>query len=147
MVETQKLCHALQADLEGQKQARRAELEVWSGRYSLLRGECDDLQEEVIYLQEALKVTRAALIAAEQLCRSLEAQLDAVHNLQDAPPRMLSLVAALDETDRHASVPDLVAVISNLESRTHGAMASELVSSVSQSRAVEEVMELLSALE
>ncbi|MET8137997.1 ATP/GTP-binding protein [Streptomyces sp. NPDC005251] len=139
----------LETNLEGQQLTHRTELEVWQGEYTRLQEECGDLQEQVIYLQESLAVARAELIAAEDRCHRLGIQLDTVQELgsdgdedNDSP----SIMAMLEEADRRSSVPELVRAVSDLELRTRQAMASELVRAASQSRTIEEVVGLLSAL-
>ncbi|MGW3934567.1 ATP/GTP-binding protein [Streptomyces phaeochromogenes] len=139
----------LEVRLEEQRLAHRAEVEVWQAEHEQLEDECGDLQEQVVYLQEALTVTRAELIAAEEQCHRLESQLETLQELgqdrsdSNGPP---SLMVMLEEADRTASVPELVRVVGDLELRTRQAMASELVRSASQSRTVEEVAGLLAAL-
>ncbi|MGC5565479.1 hypothetical protein ACPYPG_21945 [Streptomyces sp. FR-108] len=100
-------------------------------------------------LQEALTLTRAELMAAEEQCHQLESQLESLQELgphrSDAGDRP-SLMVMLEEADRTASVPELVRVVGDLELRTRQAMAGELVRSASQSRTVDEVAGLLAAL-
>ncbi|MFF1959854.1 hypothetical protein ACFVWX_23090 [Streptomyces sp. NPDC058220] len=146
LAEAQSRCHSLVLELEGQWLTHRAEVDLWQGEYDELRSECEDLQEQVVFLQEALAVARAEQVAAEDQCVRLEAQLEQLQELRGDDQSRLSLMAALDATDRTASVPELIAVVSDLESRTQRAMASELVTSVSRSREVREVAALLSAL-
>ncbi|MEV4340356.1 ATP/GTP-binding protein [Streptomyces sp. NPDC049590] len=135
--------------LESQLEARRGEVELWQGEYALLQEESGDLQEQVVFLQEALAVTRAELIAAEDRCHRLETRLETLQEVtgsgreDDEPP---SIMVMLEEADRRSSVPELVRAVGDLELRTRKAMASELVRSASQSRAVEEVAGLLCAL-
>ncbi|QIJ63512.1 ATP/GTP-binding protein [Streptomyces sp. JB150] len=142
-------CRNLEAQLEEQRLAHRGEVELWRGEYARLQEESGDLQEQVIYLQEALAVTRAELIAAEDRCHRLESRLETLQALgggeQDDDERP-SIVAMLEEADRRSSVPELVRAVGDLELRTRKAMASELVRSAGQSRTVEEVAGLLSAL-
>lgn len=140
-------CRDLAIDLDQQAQTYRAELELWQGEYDQLGRECDDLQQEITYLKEALAVTQAELIAAEDQCCMLESQLETVQELWQEAAVVPSLMAALEATDRTASVPELVSVVSDLESRTQRAMASELVRSVSRSRPVHEVVALLAGLD
>lgn len=140
-------CRDLAIELDQQAQAYRAELDLWQGEYEQLGRECDDLQQEITYLKEALAVTQAELIAAEDQCSMLESQLETVQELWQEAAVVPSLMAALEATDRTASVPELVSVVSDLESRTQRAMASELVKSVSRSRPVHEVAALLAGLE
>ncbi|KAB1987474.1 coiled-coil domain-containing protein [Streptomyces triticiradicis] len=137
----------LETSLEGQRLTHRGELEVWQGEYTRLQEECGDLQEQVIYLQESLAVARAELIAAEDRCHRLEIQLETVQELgSDDGGEAPSIMAMLEEADRRSSVPELVRAVSDLELRTRQAMASELVRAASQSRTIEEVVGLLSAL-
>ncbi|MFM9456895.1 coiled-coil domain-containing protein [Streptomyces europaeiscabiei] len=139
----------LETQIEEQRLSHRAELEVWRGEYEQLEEECGDLQEQVIYLQESLAVTRAELIAAEDRCHRLETQLEITQEAggdeaaDGVPP---SLMLILEEADRRSSVPDLVRTVGDLELRTRQATASELVRSASQSRTIEEVAGLLAAL-
>lgn len=142
-------CRNLETQLEEQLLAHRGEVELWQGEYALLQEESGDLQEQVTYLQEALAVTRAELIAAEDRCQRLETRLETLQELggegqeDGAPP---SIMVMLEEADRRSSVPELVRAVGDLELRTRKAMASELVKSASQSRTIEEVAGLLSAL-
>ncbi|GCB52078.1 hypothetical protein SNL152K_9434 [Streptomyces sp. NL15-2K] len=142
-------CRNLETQLEEQRLAHRGEVELWQGEYARLQEESGDLQEQVIYLQEALAVTRAELIAAEDRCHRLETRLETLQELggdgqeDDGPP---SIMVMLEEADRRSSVPELVRAVGDLELRTRKAMASELVRSASQSRTIEEVAGLLSAL-
>lgn len=140
-------CHGLAVELEQQALAHQAEVDVWQGEYEQLGRECDDLQQEITYLKEALAVTRAELIAAEDQCHMLESQLETVQGLWQEAVGVPSLMAALEATDRSATVPELVTVVSDLDSRTQRAMASELVTSVSKSRTVHEVAALLAGLD
>ncbi|MFH8371463.1 hypothetical protein [Streptomyces sp. NPDC018031] len=146
LMEARGRCRDLEVQLEGQRLAHRAELEVWRGEYERLETECEDLQEQVHYLQEALAVARAELIAAEEQCQRLENELETAQRHEPDGGTASSLMAALEAADRTASVPELVAVVGSLESRTQRAMASELVTSVSRSRSVQEVAALLAAL-
>ncbi|MDX3640338.1 ATP/GTP-binding protein [Streptomyces sp. MB09-02B] len=149
LAEVRSRCRHLETRIEEQRLDHRAELAVWHGEYARLEEECGDLQEQVIYLQEALTVTRAELIAAEDRCHRLETQLeitqeaDRDQSADGVPP---SLMLILEEADRTSSVPDLVRTVGDLELRTRQATASELVRSASQSRTVEEVAGLLAAL-
>lgn len=140
-------CRDLAIELDQRTQLHRAELDLWQGEYEQLGRECDDLQREITYLKEVLAVTQAELIAAEDQCRMLESQLETVQELWQEAAVVPSLMAALEATDRTASVPELVSVVSDLESRTRRAMASELVTSVSRSRPVHEVAALLAGLD
>ncbi|MBK3579860.1 ATP/GTP-binding protein [Streptomyces sp. MBT65] len=142
-------CRNLETQMEEQLLTHRAEVELWRGEHVRLEEESGDLQEQVIYLQEALAVTRAELIAAEDRCHRLEARLDAfeelsAHATEDGGTP--SIMAMLEEADRRSSVPELVQAVGDLEQRTRQAIASELVRSASQSRTVEEVAGLLSGL-
>ncbi|MEW2287330.1 ATP/GTP-binding protein [Streptomyces sp. NPDC047841] len=135
--------------LETQLEARRGEVELWQGEYARLQEESGDLQEQVVYLQEALAVTRAELIAAEDLCHRLEARLETLQEVSESGregDEAPSIMVMLEEADRRSSVPELVRAVGDLELRTRKAMASELVRSASQSRTVEEVAGLLCAL-
>ncbi|QHC30744.1 ATP/GTP-binding protein [Streptomyces sp. HF10] len=142
-------CRTLETQLEEQQLAHLGEVELWQGEYERLQEESGDLQEQVVYLQEALAVTRAELIAAEDRCHRLETKLETLQELggdgpdDEGPP---SLTVMLEEADRRYSVPQLVRAVGDLELRTRKAMASELVRSASQSRTIEEVAALLSAL-
>ncbi|MFI8360044.1 hypothetical protein ACIGD1_07770 [Streptomyces sp. NPDC085612] len=140
-------CRQLQVDLEGQRLARRSDLELWQGEFDELEDECRDLEQQVGYLREALAVARAELIAAEEQCHHLETQLEQAQDLEAQPVGRISLMALLEETDRSASVAELITVVADLESRTQRAMASELVASVSRSREVQEVAVLLAGLQ
>ncbi|MBB4986457.1 MULTISPECIES: hypothetical protein [Streptomyces] len=139
-------CENLELKLDEQQSAHRADVALWEGEYEQLQSECGDLRQEVLFLQEALAVTRAELIAAEEQCHRLEAELDALAELERPGEGASSLMAALEAADRTASVAELVAVVGDLEARTQQAMARELVSSASRSRRVEEVAALLSGL-
>ncbi|WRZ88176.1 hypothetical protein OHB54_03395 [Streptomyces sp. NBC_01007] len=145
--QTEARCRSLVIELEQQELAHRAEVDLWQGEYEQLGRECDDLQQEITYLKEALAVTQAELIAVEDQCHVLESQLETVQTLWQEAAVVPSLMAALEATDRTASIPELVSVISDLETRTQRAMASELVTSVSRSRPVLEVAALLAGLE
>ncbi|MGW6317687.1 hypothetical protein [Streptomyces sp. NPDC055099] len=145
--QTEARCHKLVVELEQQARAHQAEVDVWQGEYEQLGREFDDLQQEITYLKEALAVTQAELIAAEDQCHMLESQLETVQGLWQEAVGVPSLMAALEATDRSASIPELLTVVSDLESRTHRAMASELVTSVSKSRNVHEVAALLAGLD
>ncbi|MCM2388330.1 hypothetical protein [Streptomyces albipurpureus] len=147
LAETVGRCRRLEMQLDSQQSAHRAEVALWEGEYEQLHAECRDLRVEMLFLQEELAVTRAELIGAEEQCRRLEADLDARTQLEEGSGSVSSLMAALEAADRTASVQELVAVIEDLESRTHQAMARELVSSVSRSRRVEEVAALLAGLQ
>ncbi|MEU6124764.1 hypothetical protein [Streptomyces sp. NPDC047123] len=140
-------CHGLVVELEQQTLAHQAEVDVWQGEYEDLGRECDELQQEINDLKEVLAVTQAELIAAENHCHMLESQLETVQGLWQEAVGASSLMAALEATDRSASVPELVTVVSDLELRTQRAMASELVTSVSKSRPVAEVAALLAGLD
>lgn len=145
LAKTQGRCRNLEMRLEGQQLVQSAEIEVWQGEYRRLEEECDDLRQEVTYLQAALTETRTELIAAEEECHQLETRLETLQKLdQDGTP---SLMFVLEEADRTASVPELVQAVEDLELRTRRAMASELVRSASQSRTIEEVAGLLAALQ
>ncbi|MFD3580514.1 hypothetical protein [Streptomyces sp. NPDC058644] len=144
---TEARCQGLVVELEQQSRAHQAEVDVWQGEYEQLGRECDDLQQEITYLKEALAVTQAELITAEDQCHMLESQLETVQGLWQEAVGVPSLMAALEATDRSASIPELVTVVSDLESRTQRAMASELVTSVSKSRTVHEVASLLAGLD
>ncbi|WP_369142216.1 hypothetical protein [Streptomyces sp. R44] len=139
-------CASLELKLDEQQSAHRADVALWEGEYEQLRSECGDLRQEVLFLQEALAVTRAELIAAEDQCHRLEVELDALAELEPRGEGASSLMAALEAADRTASVAELVAVVGDLEARTQQAIARELVSSASRSRRVEEVAALLSGL-
>lgn len=145
LAKTQGRCRNLEIRLEGQQLAQHAEIEVWQGEYKRLEEECGDLRQEVTYLQEALAETRAELIAAEEECYQLETRLETLQKLD--PDGTPSLMFVLEEADRTSSVPELVQAVGDLELRTRRAMASELVRSASQSRTIEEVAGLLSALQ
>ncbi|MEW1828249.1 hypothetical protein [Streptomyces sp. NPDC088196] len=139
----------LETQIEEHHLAHRAELELRYGEYARLQEESGDLQEQVIYLQEVLAVTRAELIAAEDRCHRLEDRLETLQEIapsegQDAESP--SIISMLEAADRSSSVPELVRAVGDLELRTRQAMASELVRSASQSRTIEEVAGLLSAL-
>lgn len=89
------------------------------------------------------------LIAAEDRCHRLEGRLETLQEIapsegQDAETP--SIISMLEAADRSSSVPELVRAVGDLELRTRQAMASELVRSASQSRTIEEVAGLLSAL-
>ncbi|MFJ4816294.1 hypothetical protein [Streptomyces sp. NPDC088801] len=148
LANVQSRCRNLEMRMEQQQLAQRAEVELWQGEYKQLDAECTDLQDQVSYLQEALAVTRAELIAVEDECHRLEVQLEAVQELHPDPDQagIPSLTVMLEEADRTASVPELVRVVGDLELRTRQATAGELVRSASQSRTVEEVAGLLAAL-
>ncbi|MFB7600123.1 ATP/GTP-binding protein [Streptomyces sp. NPDC056160] len=142
-------CRNLEERLEEQHLAHRGEVVLWQGEYVRLQEECGDLQEQVIYLEESLAVTRAELIAAEDRCQRLETRLESLQELggegaEDGDPP--SIMSMLEAADRRSSVPELVRAVGDLELRTRKAMASELVRAASQSRTVEEVAGLLSAL-
>ncbi|MFE9859033.1 hypothetical protein [Streptomyces sp. NPDC005780] len=137
----------LERDLDNKQLAHRADVMLWEGEYEQLRSDCDDLREEMIHLQEALAVTRAELIAAEEQCHQLEVELDAMAQLGGGAEGASSLMAALEAANRTSSVAELVVVVGDLEARTQQAMARELVSAASRSRRVEEVAALLSALQ
>ncbi|MFD6888606.1 hypothetical protein [Streptomyces sp. NPDC059957] len=140
-------CRQLAVDLEEQRLAHRNDLELWQGEFDELENECRDLGLQVVYLREALAVARAELIAAEDQCHHLEIQLEQAQDPETGPAGRVSLMAVLEETDRSASVAELITVVADLESRTQRAMASELVSSVSRSREVQEVAVLLAGLQ
>ncbi|MEU8463964.1 hypothetical protein [Streptomyces sp. NPDC029003] len=140
-------CRQLAVDLEEQRLAHHSDLELWQGEFDELESECRDLEEQVIYLREALAVARAELIAAEDQCHHLEIQLEQAQDLETGPVGRISLMAVLEETDRSATVAELITVVADLESRTQRAMASELVASVSRSREVKEVAVLLAGLQ
>ncbi|MBK3646395.1 ATP/GTP-binding protein [Streptomyces sp. MBT33] len=143
------LCRNMEAQMEEQSLTHRAQVELWQGEHVRLEEECGDLQEQVIYLQEALTVTRAELIAAEDRCHRLEARLDTLQDLGEQRTEGVetpSIMAMLEEADRRSSVPELVRAVGYLEQRTRQAIASELVRSASQSRTVEDVAGLLSGL-
>lgn len=150
LADAQSRCRRLETELSERKLAHRAEVALWQGEYQRVNEECSDLQEQVLYLQEALAVVRAELIAAEEQCHRLETQLEVLHEIghqdDDGREDRLTLVAALEAADRTATVPELVAAVGNLESRTRRAMASELVKSASRSREISEVVGLLVAL-
>ncbi|MFB7256159.1 hypothetical protein [Streptomyces nojiriensis] len=140
-------CRQLQVDLEEQRLAHRGDLELWQSEFDELESECGDLEQQVLYLREALAVARAELIAAEEQCHHLEVQLEQAQDPEVEPAGRISLMAVLEETDRSASVAELITVVADLESRTQRAMASELVASVSRSREVQEVAVLLAGLQ
>lgn len=151
LADAQGRCRRLEAELAERKIAHRAEVELWRGEYEQVLGECSDLQEQVLYLQEALAVARAELIAAEDQCHRLEVQLEVLHevggDVHGGPESdRLTLMAALEAADQSVSVPELVATVGDLESRTRRAMASELVKSVSRSREIADVVGLMIAL-
>ncbi|MFC8715349.1 ATP/GTP-binding protein [Streptomyces sp. NPDC057197] len=142
-------CRNLEEQLEEQHLSHRGEVELWQGEYVRLQEECGDLQEQVIYLEGELAVTRAELIAAEDRCHRLENRLETLQELGDEAEQSVgapSLMMMLEEADRRSSVPELVRAVGDLELRTRKAMASELVRAASQSRTIEEVAGLLSAL-
>lgn len=137
----------LERDLDNQQLAHRADVALWEGEYEQLRRDCDDLREEMVHLQEALAVTRAELIAAEEQCHQLETELDAMAQLEGGAEGASSLMAALEAANQTSSVAELVEVVGDLEARTQQAIARELVSAASRSRRVEEVAALLSGLQ
>lgn len=137
----------LEMELDNQQLAHRADVALWEGEYEQLRRDCDDLSEEMLHLQEALAVTRAELIAAEEQCNQLEAELDAMARLEGRAEGASSLMAALEAANQTSSVAELVEVVSDLEALTQQAMARELVSAASRSRRVEDVAALLSGLQ
>ncbi|MFE3152247.1 hypothetical protein ACFXJ6_37325 [Streptomyces sp. NPDC059218] len=137
----------LETELDNQQSSHRADVALWVGEYEQLRWDCDDLREEVLHLQEALAVTRAELIGAEEQCHQLEVQLDAAARLEGPAEGPSSLMAALEAANRTSSVAELVEVVGDLEARTQQAMARELVSAASRSRRVEEVAALLAGLQ
>ncbi|MFI6037721.1 ATP/GTP-binding protein [Streptomyces sp. NPDC051315] len=142
-------CRNLETQIEEQRLTHHADVELWRGEQVRLEEECGDLQDQVIYLQEALAVTRAELIAAEDRCHRLEVRLDTLEELSASGSEdgeVPSLMAMLEEADRRSSVPELVRAVGDLELRTRQAMASELVRQASQSRTVEEVAGLLAGL-
>ncbi|MFG2207646.1 ATP/GTP-binding protein [Streptomyces sp. NPDC048638] len=148
-------CRNLETQLEEQRLARRGEVELWQGEYERLQEESCDLQKQVMHLQESLAVTRAELIAAEDRCQQLETRLETFQELGGGDGReedgqaadgAPSIMVMLEEADRRSSVSELVRAVGDLELRTRKAMASELVRSASESRTIEEVAGLLSAL-
>ncbi|MEV6385632.1 hypothetical protein AB0M31_40200 [Streptomyces sp. NPDC051773] len=139
----------LEVQLEEQRHARRAELELWRGEYERLGDVCERLRDQVASLRRELAFTQAELIDAEERCNGLEALLEAAQEMDRARTEPLghpSLMVVLEEADRSAPVPELVRVVSDLELRTRQATAGELVRSASQSRTIEEVVGLLTAL-
>ncbi|TDC76475.1 hypothetical protein [Streptomyces hainanensis] len=139
-------CHKLEKNLELQKRAHQAEVIVWRGEYEKLKSEREKLQEEILHLQEALAVARAELIAAEEHCRALENELESAQESHPEHGRQFSLMDVLEATNRTATVPELVALVGDLETQTWREMATELVTSVSQQRDVAEVGSLLASL-
>ncbi|MFJ2405343.1 hypothetical protein ACIOUE_29035 [Streptomyces xanthochromogenes] len=141
----QRRCLHAEEVVEKQRLIHSAELERWKGEYERLDTERDDLCEQVLFLEEALTVARAELIAAEEECCRLENELE---NVQEDLARVAapSLMEALEATDRTATVAELVDLVGGLETRTQHAIASELVTSVSRTRAITEVCALLSGL-
>ncbi|MER6636514.1 hypothetical protein ABT285_13205 [Streptomyces microflavus] len=140
-------CRRLEAQIDDEQSAHRADVALWEGEYEQLRRECDDLSQDVLFLQEALAVARAELIAAEGQCHQLEADLEAMTQGEGRGQGASSLMAALEAANTTASVAELVQVVGDLEARTQQAMARELVSAASRSRRVEEVAALLSGLQ
>ncbi|MFC8170733.1 hypothetical protein ACFUJU_00230 [Streptomyces sp. NPDC057235] len=140
-------CHRLETRLDSQRSAHTADLALWKGEWEQLQDECGHLHQEVLFLQEALAVTRAELIAAEGECHRLETELETMAGLETRAGGVSSLMAALEAADRTATVSELLTVIGDLEARTQKAMARELVSSVSRSRRVEDVAALLTGLQ
>ncbi|MYT92401.1 hypothetical protein GTY40_15310 [Streptomyces sp. SID8359] len=140
-------CRRLEVQIDEEQSAHRADIALWEGEYEQIRRECHDLSQEVLFLQEALAVARAELIAAEGQCHQLEADLDAMSRLEGRGEGASSLMAALEAANSTASVAELVQVVGDLEARTQQAMARELVSAASRSRRVEEVAALLSGLQ
>lgn len=143
-------CRDLKTQFEEQQLAHRAEVQLWQGVYQRLQEECGDLQEQVIYLQEALALTRAELVAAEDRCHRLETRLETVQELckderKDNETR--SIIWRLGElADHGSSVLELVRAVGNLELRTRQAVESKLSPSAGQCRTIEEVVGLLAAL-
>ncbi|MFI1104963.1 hypothetical protein [Streptomyces melanogenes] len=141
----QRRCLRAEQVVEEQRLVHSAELERWEGEYERLHTERQDLREQVLFLEEALAVARAELIAAEEECYRLESELEASHESENrvAAP---SLMEALEATDRTATVTELVDLVTGLETRTQHAIASELVTSASRSREIAEVSALLTGL-
>ncbi|MGP3990888.1 hypothetical protein [Streptomyces sp. 3N207] len=137
----------LERQFDEQHLVHQAELAQWQAEYKQLGTDCVDLNQQVIYLKESLAVTRAELIAAEEECHRLEAQLEALAETAQGSLKASSLLEALEAADQTASVPELVSVVGDLELRTQRAMASELVTSVSRTRNIVEVAALLEALQ
>lgn len=139
-------CQQLELELQEQQRAHGNAIQVWSEQFERLQSERDRLAEEVLHLREALTVTQAELIAAEQECSRLEEQLEHAQELPAEPAPAASLMQVLETADRTATIPELVALVSGLESSTRQAVASELVSSVTRRRSVSEVAALVAGL-
>ncbi|MCC2276190.1 tetratricopeptide repeat protein [Streptomyces sp. ET3-23] len=143
-------CRNLETQFEEQRLAHRAEVQLRQGEYQRLQQECGDLQAQVIYLQEALALTRTELIATEDRCHRLETRLETVQELckdERDDNKTRSIIWRLGElADQGSSVLELVQAVGKLELRTRQAMESKLSPPASQSRTVEEVVGLLAAL-
>ncbi|MGC9539940.1 hypothetical protein [Streptomyces sp. UG1] len=136
----------LQADLDEQRHTYAAAVEVWQERCGALRRAGSALQDEVTDLRRQLADTRVELRIAEERCHRLEQQLEAAEELLGEGISGASLMEVLEAADQTASVPELVQLVGGLATGPRGAIASELVTSVSRCRPVADVQALLNAL-
>ncbi|MFT2019857.1 hypothetical protein ACMA1D_29070 [Streptomyces sp. 796.1] len=119
---------------------------AWRGTYQELREERDRLVHEVDELRGALADAKREVFAAEEHCTELEGQLaEAERRAGEAGVRM-GLLEILETTDRTASVPQLVELVTHLTVPGRTATATELVKSAGQARPVAEAAALMAAL-
>uniref|UniRef100_UPI003F499921 hypothetical protein n=1 Tax=Streptomyces chartreusis TaxID=1969 RepID=UPI003F499921 len=97
-------------------------------------------------LRRQLEDTRVELRVAEERSHALEKQLDAAEELLNECVSGVSLMEVLKAADRTASAPELVQLVDGLATSPRGAIASELVTSMSRCRPVAEVQALFGAL-
>ncbi|MFE6776378.1 hypothetical protein [Streptomyces sp. NPDC057702] len=146
LAELQSRINRLDRERAEDRHAYGQALIAWRGTYQELREERDRLLREVSDLQGALAAAKQEVFAAEEHCAELEGQLaDAEKRAGEAGER-LGLLEILETTDRTASVPQLVDLVTHLSVPGRTAMATELVKSAGQSRPVEEAATLIEAL-
>ncbi|WP_217196605.1 hypothetical protein [Streptomyces buecherae] len=119
---------------------------AWRGTYQELREERDRLLREVDDLQGALADAKREVSEAEEQCTQLEGQLAEAEKRAGEAGERPGLLEILETTDRTASVPQLVDLVTHLSVPGRTAMATELVKSAGQSRPVEEAATLIEAL-
>ncbi|MEU3963683.1 hypothetical protein AB0F42_28430 [Streptomyces buecherae] len=119
---------------------------AWRGTYQELREERDRLLREVDDLQGALADAKREVSEAEEQCTQLEGQLADAEKRAGEAGEAPSLLEILEATDRTASVPQLVDLVTDLTVPGRTAIATELVTTAGQSRPVEEAAALIEAL-
>lgn len=136
----------LDREREEQQYAHEAAVVAWEGHYDSLREQRDQLRVEVGALNEELVRARDEVSAAEQQCAELERELATAEQRLGKAESGLFLVEALETVDRTTSVPELVELVTRLNTAARMTVATELVKSATATRAVREVAVLIESL-